>query len=1176
MRVLVSCCVIVALVLPAAVPAQAASAGQPLAQEEELEQAAPTPEPLPVWPEVSALPQYTPSFDPLPEPASQSLEAAIHAAAAEEATAVDAEAGKLGVLAGTAAAVLTPAGGEVHLGGLQIALRSEPGAVTQPVAVAAEVLPPEQASEWSPVGMAFRLSFAMPSEDGVQASATLAAHQPVSLTLDYSQIPLRYGGSFADRLTLYRVTDCAPDRYAADELSGVDGVAQAAAGEPCRTWTALPGENDPASRRLTVALAPQEEAAEVRGDATPEEQDDGLSGKLDQRLFLPLVADGPAAPAPVGEVLYVLAAAASSQQGTYTATPFANVSDYQVSLYTGAMQTSYPIPVPPSAGGVAPAIALEYDSSSLDGMTTTKNNQPGWVGIGWNLQSGYITRHLKTCYLTQAPGDLCLTGEEFSIVLNGVSSRLVLEGGNIYRLQRDPHWKVVKYTDGGSQHPDAQKEYWWVITPDGMRYRFGGEIDPESGADQDSALYATVYSTGSLYCGNFLYDLCNKVYQWNLDRVEDTNGNVTKYFYDQETNYYAARNDQRADFRKLYVRAGYLNRIEYGHRLGVDAPPPTRVRFVTENRCDAPCTWPTHYYDTPGDLECTVTPSTCSQNAQTFWSKKRLDYVETQYYDPGASAWMSVARYDLAYSFPTPPTDPQGDTSERKLWLASITQRLADGSGGLPAVSYAYTMLANRASFSASGISPLYMPRIHQIETELGGVVSFTYGQSHACNTGSSNHVRRTDDCFYHWFVNGGSSGWVLWNRWKVLQMSQSDSFSANPTQVYTYTYSSPVSHYSNDPALPDWGGSCPSLLSTCAKRTWNDFRGSEIVTVTDSSGAQTEYRFHRGMNGDRNTTSGGTYSASITLSDSTTRSDENWLSGQIVEVRRLTSSSVAKQRTAHWFTAALTAGSGIWGAYFVGVQKQEQTVIDATSKTTRTEYVYDSYGNVTQEILHGDISTTADDRLVERGYLYNTSAHLVDRPLWEKLWAGATPGGGAITTTCTTYPSSDVPKAIPSSGTPTIYSDLTISTTGTISDVDVLNLNGTHTWINDLDFSLTSPATTVVIMARSCSSQDNFNLNLDDEAAPGAWPCPPVGGGTYRPSNPLSAFDGQDPNGTWRLTVKDYVTNDGGSLNGWGLRLCTNTEGPPAPTGNEKAFTVYAYDNGAVGDAPTQGNPTL
>lgn len=160
---------------------------------------------------------------------------------------------------------------------------------------------------------------------------------------------------------------------------------------------------------------------------------------------------------------------------------------------------------------------------------------------------------------------------------------------------------------------------------------------------------------------------------------------------------------------------------------------------------------------------------------------------------------------------------------------------------------------------------------------------------------------------------------------------------------------------------------------------------------------------------------------------------------------------------------------------------------------------------------------------------------------------------------TCTTYASTDVPKTI-SAGAPPVNASsvVTVPTSGTIVDVNVLGLAGTHTWINDLDFNLTSPqGTAVQIMAQSCASEDNFGLSLDDEAAPGSWPCPPTGGGTYRPSNPLSAFDGQNSAGTWTLRVDDNANQDGGSLTGWSLEVCTagvaptatNTPVPPTAT---------------------------
>ncbi len=140
---------------------------------------------------------------------------------------------------------------------------------------------------------------------------------------------------------------------------------------------------------------------------------------------------------------------------------------------------------------------------------------------------------------------------------------------------------------------------------------------------------------------------------------------------------------------------------------------------------------------------------------------------------------------------------------------------------------------------------------------------------------------------------------------------------------------------------------------------------------------------------------------------------------------------------------------------------------------------------------------------------------------------------------TCSTYSSTDIPISISDSGTPSITSELTIPDAGTILDVNVLNLAGDHTWINDLEFVLTSPDnTSVEIISRSCGNQNNFDLNLDDDAT-GTWPCPPTDGGTYPPSQALSAFNGTNLNGTWGLTVNDNANQDGGSLNSWELEIC-------------------------------------
>ena len=142
-------------------------------------------------------------------------------------------------------------------------------------------------------------------------------------------------------------------------------------------------------------------------------------------------------------------------------------------------------------------------------------------------------------------------------------------------------------------------------------------------------------------------------------------------------------------------------------------------------------------------------------------------------------------------------------------------------------------------------------------------------------------------------------------------------------------------------------------------------------------------------------------------------------------------------------------------------------------------------------------------------------------------------------------YINQDLFLPIPQSGT--VTSTLVISDGPTIiEDINLIGLYGTHSYIDDLVFSLKSPAGTVVeLVTFSCSDEEDFSdfsLSLDDEAMPGDWPCPPTDNGIYQPNNPLSAFDGEDSNGTWSLIVADNFEPDGGTLDGWRLEFNNET----------------------------------
>ena len=159
--------------------------------------------------------------------------------------------------------------------------------------------------------------------------------------------------------------------------------------------------------------------------------------------------------------------------------------------------------------------------------------------------------------------------------------------------------------------------------------------------------------------------------------------------------------------------------------------------------------------------------------------------------------------------------------------------------------------------------------------------------------------------------------------------------------------------------------------------------------------------------------------------------------------------------------------------------------------------------------------------------------------------------------TTCTVYNSTNVPIGLPN-GVASINSNLTVSGGGTIADVN-FTVNMSHVWVGDLGMTLTNQGTgtSVNVLNRpgvpastyGCSG-DNIVATLDDKAAlPVENQCAdstPTINGTFTPNNALSAFDGQNSNGTWVLTVNDYYTSaDAGMLNSWSLQICTAGAGP-------------------------------
>ncbi|MDZ8236949.1 proprotein convertase P-domain-containing protein [Nostoc sp. ChiQUE01b] len=150
--------------------------------------------------------------------------------------------------------------------------------------------------------------------------------------------------------------------------------------------------------------------------------------------------------------------------------------------------------------------------------------------------------------------------------------------------------------------------------------------------------------------------------------------------------------------------------------------------------------------------------------------------------------------------------------------------------------------------------------------------------------------------------------------------------------------------------------------------------------------------------------------------------------------------------------------------------------------------------------------------------------------------------GDGATNETKTF--SNNSPVSIPDLST--ITSSLAVSGLPTsIADVNV-TLNIKHNWDSDLDVFLISPTgTRVELFTDVGGSNINFtNTTLDDEAATSITLGTAPFSGSFKPEGLLSAFDNKNPNGTWKLEVRDDEIAVAGTLNSWSLQFTVQTAG--------------------------------
>ncbi len=141
------------------------------------------------------------------------------------------------------------------------------------------------------------------------------------------------------------------------------------------------------------------------------------------------------------------------------------------------------------------------------------------------------------------------------------------------------------------------------------------------------------------------------------------------------------------------------------------------------------------------------------------------------------------------------------------------------------------------------------------------------------------------------------------------------------------------------------------------------------------------------------------------------------------------------------------------------------------------------------------------------------------------------------------TYAFAGFPQTIPDNSTLTT-SIFVPAGAGKVADLDV-NIDLFHSFDGDLDVTLTHvpSGTSVVLFQDVGASNEGFFIRLNDDAGTDISTAtnPKADGaisGTFNPGGAalLSAFDGQDASGEWRLTIADDSGGDSGTLYNWSL----------------------------------------
>lgn len=236
-----------------------------------------------------------------------------------------------------------------------------------------------------------------------------------------------------------------------------------------------------------------------------------------------------------GRLVLILLACVLAQWTFAIESPFAKEIDddlpmgsaggtVHVDSFTGTATTSIPLQVFPGRNGLQPNLQLTYSSGAGN----------GWVGMGWKLELGAIERNTRFGVIySETAAD---NGKVYAVRLSGVSAELVkLNPSN----PTDPDYRA-KIESGFMRIRTLTTGGWQITDRKGVKYSFGITAN---GRVEDTA--------------------SGRIFRWNLERVEDRDGNYLTATYTKDQG------------------QSYLDQIDYTLTTKDATPAPYSIKFYS-------------------------------------------------------------------------------------------------------------------------------------------------------------------------------------------------------------------------------------------------------------------------------------------------------------------------------------------------------------------------------------------------------------------------------------------------------------------------------------------------------------------------------------------------------------------------------------------------------------------